>query len=697
MTSTRALLGLLPFIGFASAAHGQETRALPAHELTGTTIVTALREEGDAFDTPWSVDVVGERDIERKSYRSTPEALRDLPGVMLQATSFGQGSPYLRGFTGFRDLFLIDGIRLNNSVFREGPNQYWNTVDPLSLERIELVRGPSSVLYGSDAIGGTVNAITRLPYGFGPGGNVAGRTYYRISSAENSHVGRLEGSATSDERFGVLLGASGKTFGDIVGGRDIGTQENTGYDEWDADLKGEYFLSPDTRVVFLHQEVRQNDVPRTHSTVFAESFEGTTVGTDLRQHFDQRRRLSYVQIHAENQASFFDRATLSLSWHDQEEERDRIRSNGTRDLQGFDVGTLGAFGHLSSPTELGRFTYGVEYYRDGVDSFSSTNSVQGPVADDATYDLLGIFVQDEIALSERLDLILGTRFDYARADAESVLDPVTSQKISIEDDWNAVVGSARLLYRLTEELNLFGGVSQGFRTPNLSDLSRFDTARTNEFEIPAPGLDPEYYTSFEIGAKIERERTSAQAAVFYTDIRDQIVRFPTGNVNASGDFEITKDNVGDGEVWGVEVGASQRLAPSWTLFWNGTFLDGEVETFPTSAQVLTQEPIDRLMPLTFQLGLLWEGAEEGLWSEVSGVWADDADELSTRDAADTQRIPPGGTPGYAVLNLRGGYALAQGVDLVVGLENVLDEDYRIHGSGSNSPGRNLVVSLSARL
>lgn len=99
-----------------------------------------------------------------------------------------QGSPYLRGFTGFRTLMLIDGIRLNNSTFRDGPNQYWNTVDSLALERLELVCGPSSVLYSSDAIGGTVNALSlgRQEY---PGGfDWDARTFYRFASAEDSHA-----------------------------------------------------------------------------------------------------------------------------------------------------------------------------------------------------------------------------------------------------------------------------------------------------------------------------------------------------------------------------------------------------------------------------------------------------------------------------------------------------------------------------
>jgi|GEM_PF-2289221 len=111
---------------------------------------------------------------------------------MVQKTGHGQGFPYIRGFTGYRNLFLIDGFRLNNSVFRDGPNQYWNTVDPLGLHRMELVRGPFSMLYGSDAVGGTVNAIPRGGQDLEPGSRWDRRIYCRYASAENSSIARVE-------------------------------------------------------------------------------------------------------------------------------------------------------------------------------------------------------------------------------------------------------------------------------------------------------------------------------------------------------------------------------------------------------------------------------------------------------------------------------------------------------------------------
>ncbi|MBI4711972.1 MAG: TonB-dependent receptor plug domain-containing protein, partial [Planctomycetes bacterium] len=117
-------------------------------------VVTASRREAKVFDSPYTISVIDSEEIQsRQMSRTTPDILSEEPAVMLQKTSMGQGSPYLRGFTGFRNVFLIDGIRLNNSTFREGPNQYWNTVDPFTIQRLEIVKGPASVLYGSDAIG----------------------------------------------------------------------------------------------------------------------------------------------------------------------------------------------------------------------------------------------------------------------------------------------------------------------------------------------------------------------------------------------------------------------------------------------------------------------------------------------------------------------------------------------------------------
>ena len=146
-------------------------------------IVTATRTDERAFDTPFSTAFVG-ADRTRRA-RTLQDALRDLPAIHIQRTSYGQSSPYLRGFTGYHTVMLIDGVRLNNSVLRSGPNEYWGLVDGLSLDHIEAVFGPGSVLYGSDAVGGTINAIPLRRTQYGPEDSWDRRVYLRFSSAES--------------------------------------------------------------------------------------------------------------------------------------------------------------------------------------------------------------------------------------------------------------------------------------------------------------------------------------------------------------------------------------------------------------------------------------------------------------------------------------------------------------------------------
>lgn len=671
-----------------------------------TIVVTATRDERPSMDAPYSASLLPAQALHiEKSVRTIPEALADEPGTMVQKTGHGQGSPYIRGFTSQRNLLMIDGIRLNNSVFREGPNQYWNTVDALSLSRLELVRGPFSSLYGSDAVGGTVNAITRGVQDLRPGSNWDRRFYGRYSSAENSYIGRAESIGRLTDNLTLTLGYSYKDFGDLEGGKDVGTQENTGYDERDWDAKLEYFLGDDAFLVLAHQSVEIDDAWRTHKTIYGIDWEELSVGKELHRILDQARELTYLQYHQYNADGLAEEIHAGVSYQVQSEERNRLRTGDRHDVQGFDVDTYGAFFSLKSASPLGTLVYGADLYHDEVDSFKRTlnaagstksTSIQGPVGDDATYDTRGIYLQDEIALTERLSVILGGRYESAEADADSVEDPATGDTISVSGDWDDVVGSCRTLYYFDEKetWNLFAGVSQGTRSPNLSDLTRLDSARTDEIETPSPDLDPEHFTSYEIGIKAETQNLFAQIAYFYTDIEDMIVRTPTGDM-IDGDYEVTKKNGGDGYVQGVELDARYRFWHSVTLFGSFTWMDGEVETYPTSDAELATEPIDRLMPPTGRLGLRWDLMEGEYWLEGSCTAAGDADTLSTRDESDTSRIPPGGTPGYTVYDIRGGWNYSDDLALSAAVENLTDEDYRIHGSGVNEPGRNLVITLES--
>ena len=669
-------------------------------------VITATRLPATSLSAPYAVRDLTSRQIEERLPRTLPEALRETPGVSVQKTSNGQGSPHIRGFTGFRTLAMIDGVRFNNSTFRDGPNQYWNTIDLLSAERIELVPGQGSVLYGSDAIGGTLNVLTKSS-GFRD--EAAGASFihglgsYRFSSAEDSHLGHAEFNTGTGGKWGLHVDGSYGEFGDVRAAG-LGRQPRTGYDQWSYNVRFDAALDPDWTLTAVHQQLRQDDVWRTHSTVFGIPWQGTTIGNDLRRSFDQDRTLSYVKLDGQNPGSFLDSASLTLSYQTAGETLTRVRNTGASAISEVELGTWGADLQLSSQSAIGRLTYGVDYYRDNVDSSNVSykadgafdkRSIQGPVGNDSTYDLLGAYLQDETTLGERGHVFLGGRYTYARAEVGQLEDPITKAESSLTDSWNDLSGSARLVLDLDakDQYALFAGVSQGFRAPNLSDVSRLDIARSGELEIAGNEVDPEKFLNFEIGAKGATETYTASVSVFHTRIDDLIVRQPTGRI-VDDLIEVSKANGGEGYVQGVEIAGNVSFNPHWSVFAAGSYTGGEVDQFPGSDGRVVREPLSRVVPFMGTIGLRLQTADRRLWTELVCTGVSEADKLNSGERADTQRFPVDGTPGWALVTLRGGWKVNENLSLTASLDNLLDEEYRAHGSGSNEPGFGGTVSVT---
>lgn len=669
-------------------------------------VITATRAGLSAQEAPNQVRTLEARALEERQVRTLPEALREIPGVNVQKTSNAQGSPFIRGFTGFRNLALIDGIRFNNSTFREGPNQYWNTIDPYAIDRIELVPGQGGVLYGSDSIGGTLNLFTK-DSGFRDeeaGFFFHGLSSYRASTAERSHMGRQELQFGEGGRWGLHLGASLKSFGDVRGAG-VGIQPNTGYDEWAYDVRLDVALSENWTLTGVHQQFRQNDAWRTHQTTSGIVWRGTTVGTDLKRAYDQERSLSYLRLAGENLDSLVDSVALTLSLQTANEYEHRIRrlADNRVDYTQVELSTLGFDLQFTSGTPIGLFTYGVDYYRDWVSSGAQSyrldgtlrsHGIQGPVGDDATYDLLGIYLQDQVDFGSRFHVFLGGRLTHAAARVGRFNDPATARAVdSYSEDWQNFSSSLRLVYDLDEQdrFKLFGGVSQGFRAPNLSDISRLDIARSGEREIPSTGLDPEQFINFELGFKAETESFTGGLSYFYTYIDEMIVRRPVGG------GDVLKENSGEGFVQGIEVNGEWRLDAHWTLFGHLTWTEGRVSQFPrTNSTYRQDEPLSRVVPLMGRAGIRWQSTDRRLWGELLCVAHSRFERMNTGDERDGQRIPPGGNPGFENLILRGGWLVTKSLEVNVALENLLDQEYRFTGSGSNEPGFGAMLGATFR-
>lgn len=691
----------------ADAPPAEPTSAL---EDAAEILVTASRTAESPRASPWNASIVGSREIVRdRARRTLPDAIQDLPGVMVQRTSYGQASPFVRGFTGYHTVLLVDGIRLNNSTFRSGPNQYASTIDAFSVDRVEVVRGPSSVLYGSDAVGGVVNSVARGRSEFEPGLHGAARTYGRWSSAEGSWTGRVEVEGNQDD-LGVLAGFDAQSFDDLRTGGDHDRQDQTGYRQRAGDLRFDLRESPGATWTLAYQHMDQHEVPRTHRTLDSVPYHDTLEGDEFRRDLSQVRDLVYLRHRRQVDLPFADTIEATVSFHRQDEDQIRVRDSANplkSDEQGVTVDTWGIQVQGEVRTAIGALTYGIENWSDEVSSYRRDHEdgalvldqVQGPVADDASYDLFGVYVQDRFDVGTTT-VTAGARWTHASADADRVDNPLVSggdpatpgNVLELDDSWSNLSGSLRAIHPIDERWSVYAGVSQGFRAPNLSDLTRLDD--TSGRETPSLDLDSERFVQAEVGVRTGQETWSAGVAFWRTWIRDMIVPSPTGAFVGSTP-EVRKDNVGDGWATGIEADLTVRLDEAWTVTLGGTWQDGEVDQILPSGDEV-RRPLSRMMPLTGTFTVTYARPGAGWRAWGSGRFADAQDQLSLKDETDLERIPPGGTPGYGVLSLGASWDVCENATLSLVLDNVTDQDYRVHGSGVNEPGRNLVLALDLR-
>lgn len=655
-------------------------RPYQVHE---SVIVTARREATPAFDVPRSTTVISTAELNRRLPRTTPEALWDAPGVFVQKTNHGSGSPFIRGLVGNQVLVLVDGIRLNNATFRYGPNQYLATIDPGLIDRIEVVRGSGSVLYGSDAMGGVINIVTRRPEDVGQAATVRARASGRVMSGGMEESGRFE-LALTGPRGGLLGGFSTRRFGDLRAGGRLGTESPSGYDEFSGDLRAEMPLSPSQRLTVAYQHHRQHDVPR---------FDQVAQRGFARYAFDpQVRQLGYARYEQSSANRWLRGVRATASLHHSTEQREyQRRSSETLTIERDEVLVAGGSVELQSqPHAAISMISGIDYYADDVqsgrrDTQSSTNQVvtrRGLYPDGATAASLAVFTHATVTHG-RWQTDGGIRLARFRVSA----DDATFGSARIAP--TTATGSASAMFTVAEGLRLFGSVSQAFRAPNIDDLS---TLGPFDFgvEVPSPRLEPETSLTVEAGAKLRNSRGGASVAMYRTALHQLIDRVP-GLLNGMplvGDQAVyQKNNVGNAFIWGFE--ADGELALSSPLMLNGsiTYTYGEVTS--------RGEPMRRIPPLNGLLALRLTPTSR-VWMEAATRFATRQARLAAGDIAD-HRIPAGGTPGWATVGVNAGYRVSETLDLVGGVQNLFDEAYRTHGSGIDGPGRSAWIGVNAKL
>ena len=645
--------------------------------------VTATRDERGAFEVPRSVSIVPETELARTEPRTSAEALGRAPGVFVQKTNHGGGSPFVRGLVGNQVLVLVDGIRLNNSTFRYGPNQYLATVDPGPVTRLEVLRGSSSVQYGSDAVGGVIHVRNRDPLfsagGTRPFASVSGRLM--TQGMEQSLRVDL-GVATARMSFAGDVAI--RNFGDVVAGGDLGTEAPSGYAELDGDIRAKAKAGSATTLTFAYQHVHQDDVPR---------LDQVAQRGYARYAFDpQVRQFAFGRVEHRLATRWLDTLTVTGAWVRSRERRERQRAGSPVLVVEQDtVNTAAVTAEFrSAPLPGLTIVTGAEVYSDRVGSWRrDENTTTGE-----SVDLRGLFPDGARAMYAagfglgtyrygRFSMDLGARYTWTSVTAE---DAVFGDVEVSPGDW---VGSGALAVDVHTSMSLYASASQGFRAPNLDDLS---TLGLFDFgvEIPAGELRPERSLAMEAGVKVRAASAAAAVAVFRTNLSDLIERRPVqppeGLPFPGEGRYYQRTNVGEAFVRGVEAEGEWSLARRTTVFGHVAYAFGQNTTL--------DEPMRRIPPLNGLIGVRYDGAR-GWWLQGYFQAAGLQDRLAQGDL-DDHRIPDGGTPGWQVVDLFAGLPLGRHLTVSVGLLNLFNEAYRTHGSGIDGYGRSAWVNLEAR-
>lgn len=651
-------------------------------------IVTASRRAESEVRVAQAVVVAGEEEIAARAGGSTADALREVPGVLVQKTTAGHGAPIIRGLIGKNVLLLYNGVRLNKPTFRPGGNQYMNTIDAESLRRVEVVRGPGSVLYGSDAIGGVVNMITMPPRFTTTGRQLAPQARLRFTSADQG-LSLHAGLRAAGTQLATQLGLTLRRVDDLKPGGDLAKQVPTGYREWGIHSVSAYRPRPGHLLRMDLFALRQDDVPR---------FDQYESGRyqDYR-YKPQERFLGMAQYSLRNGSPWMTSLEANLSWQWEHEGR-WLQRSGSELLQRDDdrLHTGGCWVQGASALGNGHWLrWGAEYYGDLIQSSRRERvdaveiSVRPAFPDGSRSDALGIFLSDDIEIGRKLSLSLGLRRSWI-----SLRAPLEAPYGRYSDRFDPWTGSFSLAHHPLANTTLFASVARGFRAPNFNDTVVLKTTSSG-VDAPSPGLEPETSTNYELGLKWEAGNRELEAFVYRTEMRDLIVERPGSYLglpfwDTDGDgiwdehelpIEV-KQNADRARIQGAEVQGWWQPLDEWRLRGNATYTHGQ--------NLSDEVPMRRIPPLMGLAGLMWQRDERRV--ELFLRAAGEQIRLSPGDI-DDPRIAEGGTRAWSDWNLRARDRWGR-VAVSLAFTNLFDEGYREHGSGVANPGRGVVMMVS---
>lgn len=688
--------------------------------LAGTN-VTATRLSDDPFDQPYAFYRHDRRFLDTAIGRTALDRINYGPGVFIQHTAPNQTSPFIRGLTGEQTLLMIDGVRLSHAFMRPGPNQYAALVPDSSLQSVDVILGSSSVVNGSDGLTGA------LDFNLADAGRGVDSAFspWVASRVDVANGGILQGGF--DGRSGnwaYSVDVDLRDFHDRVGGKDFEDRifgmtrpydeiPNTSYRQASGALRLAY-----TGVSHLFEIksgiTQQNEAPRPDGY-----FENTGSSSRISRSFNPQQ---FAYLHLRDtwnvEEDWLDRLQTTVWWHRHFEDQSREQISSGRYRRREYENAIDAFGvDLQATTVLGddrehEITWGVTGIFERTDNdfqeFRSPSGSTNPflampfepqnwtnrstISNNSDYWSFGVFAQDSWDISESFNLLAGARFSHYQWEFGNV-----------DGDASDITGSLRALWRITDDHNVFFGLSKAFRAPNLTNLDgAVDRGSSGNQAQGNPNLDPEVSYTAEIGWRWRSGRDQLGVSAFVTRIDDFIQQDNSG----TGQFT----NVEDADLAGFElmwdcglcfipVPADGRLA-----FVGSVSLVDAKKDIPQPGGGTNTDNISRANRFYGRAGIQYDH-DRSWWGLLQCRFHDTYDDVA-RDPTDPDsgdiRLtvagdPDGTMPGYGVVDFQVGWRSDDGrKSLTFFVENILDKTYREPGSGADGPGRNIGIAAGFR-
>ena len=699
-------------------------------------VISASKFAQSKKEVPQNIISIDSKDIQLSNPQTSADLLSNSGRVFVQKSQLGGGSPMIRGFSTNRLLITVDGVRLNNAIFRSGNVQNVLSVNPFNVEKTEVILGSGSVIYGSDAIGGVMNFYTTTPkLSITTKPLLTSRSTIRYASASNERTAHLDfnlgfqkwgfHSSVSVSDFGDLkMGKQGPDdylslyYSESLNGQDMMTpnttprvQKFTNFSQMHLAQKVIYKASDDLKFdLGLHYSTT-SDYPR-YDRLATLSDDGSLRYAEW-NYGPQDWLLANVQMtKLSSRSTFYDKIKISAAYQNFKESRiNRKFNSDTRKIRNENVDALSFNLDFNKQlSDRSNISYGTEYIYNKVGSKGcseslSTNAVEviaSRYPDGSKWQTMAAYLSYKYKPNTKLTVQSGIRYNYVIIDADMSKNnafydfPFNTANL----ETSAVTGTLGFSWVPNNTFIWKLNTTTAFRAPNIDDIGKTFDSQNGLVVVPNSSLKPEYAYGAELGVTVNlNESVLFDSSVYYTYLDNALVRKPfevNGENQMMYDTELSDiqaiQNASRSWIYGFEAGIKILFSKQLKLTSQYSYVHGTQEETPG-----VELPVRHAAPVFGNTHVIWKHNKLQMDGFVnyngalrsSAISEELADHLF---ALDSQGNPY--APSWYTINLRTQFDFNTSVSFVGAIENITNQRYRPYSSGIASAGTNLIMAIT---